>query len=82
MNEVTRLVPVPVYQMVPRSWRPDSSLGDKVEDSAVVGFLDDQGVRDGVREFYSSTADEPTEDPNSTTVSFSLQNQPPHSQRE
>ncbi len=36
-----------------RSWRPDSSLGDTVADDTVAGHLDDQEVRDGVRQFLS-----------------------------
>ena len=58
--------------MGPRSWRPDSSLGDKVEDSAVAGFLEDDGVRDGVHDFYNND-DVPADDGRSASVlSFSL----------
>ena len=59
--------------MGPRSWRPDSSLGDKVDDSTVALFLDDDGVRDGVRDFYTHS-DIPADDGRSgSVVSFSLQ---------
>ena len=72
-NTTTVVVHTIVYQMGPRSWRPDSSLGDKVDDSAVAGFLDDDGVREGVREFYSHT-DIPADDGRSASVlSFTLQ---------
>ena len=72
-NNTIDLVHITVYQMGPRSWRPDSSLGDKVDDSAVAGFLDDNGVREGVRDFYNHT-DIPTDDGRSGSVlSFTLQ---------
>ena len=66
-NTATAVVYSVVYQMGPRSWRPDSSLGDKVDDSAVAGFLDDDGVREGVRDFYSHT-DIPADDGRSASV--------------
>ena len=72
-NKTVVVVHITVYQMGPRSWRPDSCLGDKVDDSAVAGFLHDDGVREGVRYFYSH-ADIPTDDGRSGSVlSFTLQ---------
>ncbi len=66
-----------VYQTGPRSWRPDSSLGNHVDDDAVAGFLDDAAVRDGVRGFYAAEDAEAAapEGDGATTVAFSLQQQ-------
>ena len=60
--------------MGPRSWRPDSSLGDTVDDSQVAAHLDDT-VSTDVMQFLNPQTDENAE--REATVAFSLSSKTP-----
>ncbi len=62
------------YQLGPRSWRPDSSLGDNVADDQVAAHLDET-VSTDVMEFMNPLPDQDVEI--ESVVAFSLSSQTP-----